>query len=69
MVMNALMATAWATGIIYSIFIDGRFMKIYLAILIPFLVVTQVFIKPHKENSKRKGTAISTWDRKYSLSD
>ena len=64
MVMNALMATTWVAGIIYSVFIDGRFMKIYLACLIPFLVVTQVFMKPHKENSTRKGTAISTWDRK-----
>jgi len=60
--MNALMATTWVAGIIYSVFIDGRFMKIYLACLIPFLVVTQVFMKPHKENSTRKGTAISTWD-------
>jgi hypothetical protein len=24
-------------------------------------VITQVFIKPHKENSTRRGTAISTW--------
>lgn len=67
MVMNALMATTWVAGIIYSIFIDSRFMKIYFACLIPFLVVTQVFQKPHKENSTRKGTAISTWDRKYFL--
>jgi hypothetical protein len=60
-----LTATAWVSSFIYGVFVDSRLLFIYFACLIPFLVITQVFIKPHKENTTRRGTAISTWSRKY----
>ena len=62
--MNTLMATSWFASVIYFIFVDSTFGYIYIACLVPYVIITQVFMKPYKENSKRKAVIISSWDRK-----
>ena len=54
--MNAFMASAVAAGVLYGIFIDGTYFYIYFAILIPFTIVSQVFMRNLKDHTKRKGT-------------
>ena len=63
--MNTLMATSWVASLVYFIFVDSTFGFIYLACLIPFVIITQVFLKPYKDNTKRKSVIISSWSRKY----
>lgn len=61
MTFNALGGCAIAAGVLYSVLIDGTFFCCWLAILIPYLVVTQVVLKDHAANGKRRSTAIATW--------
>lgn len=59
--MNALLATNIVAGALYGIFVDSTYIYIYLAVLIPFTVVTQFLMRNLKEHTKRKGTQIATW--------
>jgi len=59
--MNAMLATHLVAGLFYGIFVDSTYLCIYLAIFIPFTIVTQFFMRNTKEHTKRKGTQISTW--------
>ena len=42
-------------------FVDATYLKLFFAILIPYTVVTQIFMRNMKDHTKRKGTQISTW--------
>ena len=59
--MNALLATNLVAGFLYGIFIDSTYLCIYFAVLIPFIIVSQFFMRDLKSHTKRKGTQIATW--------
>jgi hypothetical protein len=60
--MNTLAATSFVAQIIYSIFVDSRYAWIYLTCLLIYTVITQIILKPFKDNPKRVGMRISSWD-------
>ena len=62
--MNALFGIAILTGIIYGIFVDGTYFKIYFGLLLIYQVVTQYFLINRKELTKRKGILVTSWDGK-----
>ena len=64
--MNALIGLLILTGIIYGIWVDATFWKIYAIVLTIYtiFVTTQ---KSSKENPKRKTVMISTWSCKCVL--
>ena len=62
--MNALMGLLLAAGVVYGIWIDGTFWKIYASMVMVYAVF--VFLqKDKRENPKRKLITISQWSRKY----
>ena len=62
--MNAFFGIAIITGIIYGIFIDGTYFKIYFGLLAIYHVVTQHILINRKELTKRKGILVTSWDGK-----
>ena len=56
MMMNALLGTGIVSSIFYGLFIDSTYFIIYLSILVPYSIITQVFMKNYADNSKRKCT-------------
>ena len=59
--MNALLGVSIATAIVYGIFIDGTFFKIYSAMLVIYFIVTQVLLKNNKNLTKRKNIMVASW--------
>ena len=62
--MNALFGLFIVAGIIYGIFVDATFWKIYglLVVCYTFFVLAQ---RNTRENPKRKTILISTWSCKW----
>mmetsp|Transcript_37979 Transcript_37979/g.46353 ORF Transcript_37979/g.46353 Transcript_37979/m.46353 type:complete len:263 (-) Transcript_37979:253-1041(-) len=58
--MNALLGLLILTGMIYGIFIDATFWKLYAVIVLIYTIYV-VSIKNSRENTKRKTLLISTW--------
>jgi len=58
--MNALNFLFIIAGILYGIFVDGTFWKIY-GVLVAIYTVIAVLGRNQKENVKRKNIMISTW--------
>ena len=61
--MNALLMLMILAGIIYGIFVDGTFWKIY-AVLVTAYLGFVLWQRDSKENPKRKTLLASTWSRK-----
>ena len=61
--MNALWGLFIVAGIIYGIFIDGMFWKIYLALVV-FWSLFVLILRDKRENILRKTIMISTWGGK-----
>ena len=59
--LNAIYGSSLVAGILYGVFVDSTFIKLFFAIFIPYTVVTQFFMRNLKDHTKRKGTQISTW--------
>jgi len=58
--MNALIGLLILTGMIYGIFVDATFWKLYgIVVLVYFILVT--LQKDSRENTKRKTMLIGTW--------
>ena len=62
--MNALWGLFILAGLIYGIFIDGTFWKIYLVLVIAYYIFTMVY-RNSRDNILRKTIMISTWGGKY----
>ena len=62
--MNALFGLLIVAGIIYGIFIDATFWKIY-ALLVTLYTIFVLYQRDARENPKRKTILMSTWSRKY----
>jgi hypothetical protein len=60
--MNALIGLAIVALIIYNILYDATFMKIYLAIVGVYYVVTTVVFKTNDKMWKRRRIAMSSWN-------
>ena len=60
--MNALMGLMILTGIIYGIFIDATFWKIYCCLVTVYLIFVLVQ-RDARDNPKRKTILISTWNQ------
>lgn len=65
--MNALFGISIFTAILYGIFVDGTYFKIYFAVLALYYLVTQVILKNTKNITKRKNIMVATWSGKLSL--
>ena len=63
MVMNAFWGIGLASGMVYGVFCDGRYWKIYFALSILYFIWVQATIVK-KDNGKRKTLMISTWNGK-----
>lgn len=61
--MNALMGLLIAAGIVYGIWVDGTFWKIYGTMVACYFVFVLV-LKDRRENPKRKTIVISSWSCK-----
>ena len=61
--MNALWGLFILAGIIYGLFIDGTFWKIYLVLVILYYVFTMLY-RDGRDNILRKTIMISTWGGK-----
>ena len=59
--MNALFGLGVVAAIIYSLFVDGTFFKIYLVLLISYVVIFQFIFINRADISKRKNLTIATW--------
>ena len=66
MVMNALWGIGLASNILYGVFVDGTYWKIYFALL---ALYTVFFFSQRvtRDNGKRKTIMISTWNGKRLL--
>ena len=66
MVMNALWGIGLASNILYGVFVDGTYWKIYFALL---ALYTVLFFSQRvtRDNGKRKTIMISTWNGKRLL--
>jgi len=58
--MNALNLMFIITGMLYGIFVDGTFWKMYFG-LVGIYTIVAVMTRNRKENNKRKNIMISTW--------
>jgi len=61
--MNALTGLLILAAIIYGVFIDGTFWKIY-GVLVVVYAAFVLFQRDRKENPKRKTMVISSWSCK-----
>jgi len=61
--MNALNFLFIIAGIIYGVFVDGTFWKIYLALVAGYTVV-MIAYRNQKDNTKRRNILISSWSGK-----
>ena len=61
--MNALFGCWLLTCILYGIFVDGTYWKIYGALLVAYFAFVR-WQMDARENPKRKTMLISTWNRK-----
>jgi len=59
--INAFLGIGIVTSIIYGLFIDRRLIVIYLSILIPYYVITQLILPNKRLNTIRKKLTIATW--------
>ncbi len=59
--MNALFGIGVVSGIIYGLFIDGTFFKIYFAILLFYTIVFNNLLINKKQTTKRKNISATTW--------
>lgn len=62
--MNPLIGLLILTGILYGLFIDGTFWKLYAAVVCVYFVIVMMQ-RNSRENGKRKTILISTWGCKY----
>ncbi len=63
--MNALIILGFLAAIIYGIFIDGTYFKIYFALVLLYTVIfNYVFIR-RSDLIKRKNITAVTWSGKY----
>lgn len=60
--MNALIGLMILTGIIYGIFVDATFWKIY-ALVVSIYLIFVLWQRDARDNPKRKTILISTWDQ------
>lgn len=61
--MNALWGLFILAGLIYGLFVDGTFWKIYLVLVIAYYAFT-MWYRDARANNLRKTIMISTWGGK-----
>ena len=61
--MNAFIGLLILCGIIYGIFIDGTFWKLYGALVLAWFIIV-ILRNNTRENTKRKSILVSTWGSK-----
>ena len=59
--MNALFGLGIVAAIIYTLLIDSTFFKIYLVLLIGYIVIFQFIFLKRGDLSKRKNITVATW--------
>jgi len=62
--MNAMIVMAILAAILYSIFVDGTFFKIFASLALVYTFVTEILLKNWFQNPIRKLILISTWNGK-----
>ena len=60
--MNAFFGIVILTAILYGIFIDGTFFKLYFVLLAIYTVVCNNLCINKKHITKRRNITITTWD-------
>jgi hypothetical protein len=65
--MNALQGCSVAAAVIYGLFVDGTYFKIFLAIVAIYTLVTQVLLKKPKDITKRKNIMVASWGGKLAI--
>jgi hypothetical membrane protein len=63
--MNALFGVGAVSGLLYGIFVDGTYFKIYIAVLIFYTVVFNNLLVNKKHVTKRKNIMVTTWSCMY----
>lgn len=63
--MNALIVLGFIAAILYGIFIDGTFFKIYFALIAIYTVIFQFIFINRSHFTKRKNITVATWGGKY----
>lgn len=61
---NALVGVGIVTGILYGIFVDSTYFKIYLTVLLIYTVVFNFLLIDKKQSPKRKIITVTSWDGK-----
>lgn len=64
MSMNALFGIGCVAGIIYGIFVDGTFFKIYFALIAFYTVVFNFLLIDRKQLTTRKNINATSWGGK-----
>ena len=59
--MNALFGVGAVSGLLYGIFVDGTYFKIFFAVLIFYTVVFNNLLVNKKHTTKRKNIMATTW--------
>jgi Ca2+/Na+ antiporter len=62
---NAMIGIGFLSGIVYGIWIDGTFFKIYFTILALYTIVFNNLLINKKQTTKRKNIAATSWCSKY----
>lgn len=60
--MNALLGLLIAAGVVYGVWIDATFWKIY-GVMVFFYTIFVLYQRDRKENPKRKTIVISSWNQ------
>ena len=59
--MNAFFGLAIVAALVYGVVIDGTYFKIYIIILVAYIILTQLGTLS-RYNNKRKKCNIATWN-------
>ena len=60
--VNALLVIGCISGILYGIFVDGTYFKIFFALLAIYTVVFGHFLVDRRDATKRKNMNITCWN-------
>jgi hypothetical protein len=65
MIPNTLILCSWGAIFVYALLIDTTFLMLWMFLLFGWILVTNIILKDHKENSKRVTLRIASWTHPY----
>ena len=60
--MNALIILGFLAAILYGLFVDGTYFKIYFALVLIYIVIFNFIFINRAHVTKRKNITVATWN-------